>query len=93
MAYHFYVYYRVRPEARDTARALVARLQLDLARATGVEGRTVIRTDEPELWMEIYENVVERGPFEATLARAGAETGLAEHLIRGSGRTVECFRD
>jgi len=93
MAHHFYVYYRVRPSAVDAARAALGRMQLELARSAGVTGRVVVRCDEPELWMEIYENVPDPRGFETALAVLSRDCGLDAQLVEGSGRTVECFRD
>jgi quinol monooxygenase YgiN len=93
MAHHYYVYYRVRREATDAARACVAELQAGIEREAGICGRALARCDEPELWMEVYEDVRDRTAFEATLSAAALASGLARHLEPGSARTVECFRD
>jgi hypothetical protein len=93
MAHHYYVYYRVRPEVTDAARACVAQLQAGIEREVGVRGRTLARCDESELWMEVYENVRNRTAFEATLSAVAEASGLAQHLEPGSARKVECFRD
>jgi len=93
MAHHFYVYYRVRSDGAEAARACVARLQSELERKTGIRGRTLARCDEPELWMEVYENVSDRTAFESALSDASRALGLAAYLAAESARTVECFRD
>jgi Domain of unknown function (DUF4936) len=93
MAHHFYVYYRVRPDAADAARACVARLQSEVERKTGIRGRRIARCDEPELWMEVYENVSDRAGFEAVLDDTAGAVGLDAHLVPESARKVECFRD
>jgi hypothetical protein len=51
------------------------------------------RCEEPELWMEVYENVRDRTGFEATMSAAAVGSDLARHLESGSARKVECFRD
>ncbi len=93
MAHHFYVYYRVQPGAVDAARECVARLQASLEGRTGIRGRTLSRCDEPDLWMEIYEHIVDRAAFETALHDAEGAADLALHLVPGSARKVECFRD
>jgi len=93
MAYHYYVYYRIRREATDAARTCVAQLQGGVERQTGICGRMLTRCDEPELWMEVYENVRDRTGFEATMSAAAIGSDLARHLESGSARKVECFRD
>jgi hypothetical protein len=93
MAHHFYVYYRVRPDAMKAAGASVVQLLAAIERATGVRGRRLARCDEPALWMEIYEGVADRAAFEAVLAEAARAANLEAHLGSGSARTVECFRD
>jgi hypothetical protein len=93
MAHHYYVYYRIRREATDAARTCVAQLQAGVERQTGIRGRTLTRCDEPELWMEVYDNVLDRAKFEATLNAAALASGLAKHLELGATRTVECFSD
>lgn len=93
MAHHLYVYYRIRPEAAAAARRCVDRLQAALEVRTGIRGRMLARCDEPELWMEIYEHVVDRAGFETALLDAVGGADLAPHLAPGSVRKVECFRD
>ena len=93
MAHHYYVYYRVRREATDAARTCVAQLQAGVDRQTGIRGRRLTRCDEPELWMEVYDDVRDRAAFEAILSAAALATGLATHLEPGATRTVECFSD
>ncbi len=93
MAQHFYVYYRIRTAAVEAARAAVTGMQLELARVSGVQGRIVMRRDEPELWMEIYENVLDPESFETLLAGLAGTTALQTCLAEGCVRTVECFRD
>jgi hypothetical protein len=93
VTHHYYVYYRVRRAATDAARACVAQLQAGVERRTGIRGRMLTRCDEPELWMEVYDNVRDRPDFEAILDAAVLASGLATHLEPGAARKVECFRD
>jgi hypothetical protein len=60
----FFVYYRVVPERAPFARNQIQRLQDRLAAATGIRGRLMTKCDEPNLWMEVYEQVPAPGDFE-----------------------------
>jgi hypothetical protein len=86
---HIYVYYRV---GRDcaAARATVAALFADVERATGVAGRLLARADDPRTWMEVYEPVIQVGPFGRALA-AAVRSHQAAALAEGGRRHVERF--
>jgi hypothetical protein len=51
------------------------------------------KRNEPQLWMEIYENVPDEASFEWELAEAVAGSGIANLLQSGSGRHIECFSE
>ena len=92
MAWHYYAYYRVRPECEAAARGASDALLAAVARDTGIGGRRLHRTDEPLLWMEIYEGVDARAAFEQALDQAVARSGLARCLV-DERRHLECFTD
>ena len=46
---------------------------------------------EPMLWMEIYENIPDAGPFEHALQAAVHALRIDELLATGSERHLECF--
>ena len=91
MPHSYYIYYRVRPDQADTAGQRINELLGAVARATGVSGRVLKKRGEPNLWMEIYENVADEAKFEWELAEAAGRLKAAELLQAGSGRHVECF--
>jgi hypothetical protein len=93
MHYHYYVYYRVEPAQRDKASALVGQLLDSVKRTTGVGGRLMKKRDEPELWMEVYENVADDSKFEWALLEAADKLKFSELLQSGTVRHMECFTD
>lgn len=78
----YYVYYRVEAGRLATLRVEVERLLALIEKATGVRGRWMQRRDEPETYMEIYENVADDAAFEALLERESAGLGLERHVER-----------
>ena len=62
-AVHFYVWYRLQGTPAAAMPAIAA-LQVDLAARTGIRGRVLIRRDDPNTWMEIYEDVRSPETFE-----------------------------
>lgn len=93
MALHLYIYYRVADAAdrivADAADELIERVH----HATGVAGRRLVRRDEPDLWMEIYEGIVDADAFTTALDAAVVASGLRRHVAPGERRHVEWFRD
>ena len=87
----FFVYYRVVPERAPFARSQIQRLQDRLAAATGIRGRLMTKCDEPNLWMEVYEQVPVPGDFERELGAGVDALRLDELLVTGSQRHLECF--
>jgi hypothetical protein len=87
----FYVYYRVAADRAALARRQVERLQDLLAHSTGIRGRLMTKRGEPMLWMEIYEDIPDAGPFEHALQAAVHELRIDELLVAGSERHLECF--
>lgn len=89
MTLSLYVWYRIAGESAP-ARERVTRMQLELAEATGVAGRLLVRADDPRTFMEIYEDLDDAGAFERALEAAIAAEGVGE-LCDGP-RHVERFR-
>jgi hypothetical protein len=87
----FYVYYRVAADRAALARRQVEHLQKQLAHSTGIQGRLMTKRGEPMLWMEIYENIPDAGPFEHALQAAVHQLRIDELLATGSERHLECF--
>lgn len=89
MTTHYYVYYRVAAGDDSRLQSAVVRMQEALRAETGIAGRLLRRRDDPDTWMEIYENVSDAERFEAALAAAAAREGL--DALAPSGRVVERF--
>ena len=91
MAYTYYIYYRIEPAQTDKAGRRIDRLLTAVKQATGIAGRLMKKRGEPNLWMEVYENVTDEAKFEWALAEAVSNLKATEFLQPGGGRQVECF--
>lgn len=90
MTYTYCVWYRVSADGPDTEtvlRSMMARL----ACRTGITGRLMKKRDEPRLWMEVYQGIVDAGAFESRLAQAVDEYDVG--MFVAGERRVECFVD
>lgn len=88
---HYYVYYRIALDARDEVHKRVTAMQAKLMSQTGVTGKVLIRCDDPQTWMEIYENVADKAKFETALHAAVQHYKLDTFLADGEARHMECF--
>jgi hypothetical protein len=88
--FHYYVWYRITGDPAP-ARGAVNALQHDVAKATGVMGRLLMRSEDPTTWMEVYENVVDAKAFERALAQATSAHGVP--TLAPDGRHLERFVD
>src|SRR5262245_48157843 len=93
MPLSYYIYYRVQPEKTGSCELAVRQLIAAVRQATGISGRLLAKRGEPNLWMEIYENVADEAKFEWELADTVGRLRLQEFLLPGSGRHIECFED
>ena len=93
MAYAYYIYYRVNPAKAGACEPRVRELLGLMRKITGVQGRLMVKRDEANLWMEVYENVADDSKFEWELADAAGKLKLQDYLQPGTARHVECFRD
>ena len=91
MPHSYYIYYRVDPAWAQAARPRINQLLECVRQATGTAGRLMAKRGEPNLWMEVYENVSDEAVFEWELAAAVNRLNAAEFLLPGSGRHLECF--
>ncbi|MCW5622568.1 MAG: DUF4936 family protein [Burkholderiales bacterium] len=89
----YFIYYRLRPETAEAARAGVNTIFAAVRAATGVSGRLLTKRGEAQLWMEIYEPVAVTETFERTLQQAVDQVGFDRLLAPGSVRKLECFVD
>lgn len=88
---HYYIYYRITREAHDEFRKRVTAMQARLVSQAGVAGKLLVRCDDPQTWMEIYENVADKARFEAALDAAVQHYELGTFLAAGEARHMECF--
>ena len=89
MHVHYFIWYEIAGDAAP-ARAAIAAMMADIARATGVTGRLLVRRDRTPTWMEIYEDVADPAGFEREIADALVRHGVARFLA-GGARHVEAF--
>jgi hypothetical protein len=87
----YYVYYRIADGEEPVARKSAQRLLDQIAASIGVRGRLMVKRGEPNLWMEIYEDVPDAEAFERALATCVRELELERLLAEGSRRHLECF--
>lgn len=91
MPHSYYIYYRIDPAQAAAAAQRVQQLLDGVERATGVAGRLMRKRGEPNLWMEVYEDVADAAQFEWELAETVGKLKATEFLQTGSGRHTECF--
>ena len=90
---HYYVYYRIAPEQLEAARGAVKAILEAVEHDTGVSGRILKKPDEPNLWLEIYENVNATAVFETALRAAETASGILRYLADEGRRHTECFEN
>jgi hypothetical protein len=88
---HYYVWYRVEGDV-IAARAAVDALLRDIYATVAVQGRLLVRRDDPRTWMEVYENVTAPGRFEEALTAAALRRDVAR-FAQGGNRRLEPFVD
>lgn len=93
MSASYYIYYRVDPAKAATCEPRIRQLIAAVRQATGIAGRLMKKRGEPNLWMEVYENVVDESRFEWELAEAVARLKAQEFLLPGTPRHIECFQE
>jgi hypothetical protein len=89
---HYYIYYTVTPRVAESLRTVVAAMQREIAARTGVSWRLLCGRDNPETWMEVYENVTDAQTFDTALATALQHVRFTELLGPTAHRSVEIFR-
>jgi hypothetical protein len=67
---HLFVYYRIDPTQAAAAARAVDALLVQLAPYCDTPPRRLARCDEPELWMEVYEGIVDFASFARQLDEA-----------------------
>lgn len=90
---HYYIYYRIAPDQAADIAAAIQIIRQQLRKTLGINGRLLKKRDEANLWMEIYEDILDSGEFEAALSAAETQSGIAGLLSPGETRHIECFED
>lgn len=85
-----YVYYRLDPRHAAEAETPIRALMASLACRCAVTARLLKKRDEPLLWMETYEGVVDPDAFLRELAHATEEYDVG--MFIADDRHVECFQ-
>lgn len=93
MSYSYYIYYRVDPAQVEAAEPRIRQLLDAVTKTTGTAGRLMKKRGEPNLWMEVYENVADEAVFEWELADAATRLKVQEFLLPGMPRHAECFEN
>jgi len=91
MTCSYYIYYRVDPAKAAACEPRIRELIAAVRKATGIAGQLMKKRGEPNLWMEVYEKVVDESKFEWQLAEAVARINVQEFLLPGTPRHMECF--
>jgi hypothetical protein len=93
VSHSYYIYYRVDPVQAEAAGPRIKQLLDAVKGSTGIAGRIMRKRGEPNLWMEVYENIADEARFERELAEAVGKLKVAEFLQPGSARQTECFEE
>lgn len=88
---HYYIYYRIAAPHAAVARGVIEAVLRALEDRLGIVGRLLQGADEPLLWMEVYENVLDPERFEAALGDLLGARRFAAFLAPGTGRRIERF--
>jgi hypothetical protein len=72
-----FIYYRITERDRSEAEALVRAMQARVACRSGVAARLLKKHDEPGLWMETYEPIIDVVGFRRLLGQLEDEYDLA----------------
>ena len=86
-----YVYYRIAATREAEALRALDAMQAALRAVSGVTGRIYRKTQEPLLWMEVYNDVDDPDRLAATLAELAAVHGLTACIAENERRHVEQF--
>lgn len=84
-----YIYYRIDPQQTEIAQSRIDTLLEDLADYCSRPPRRVIRCDDPETWMEIYEGIADMKAF-TTALRAATQAHRCSDFTP-EARHLECF--
>lgn len=88
--FNLYVYYQLDPRHVDAAETLIRALMAQLACRCAVLPRLLKKRDQPLLWMEAYEGILDPDAFQQELARGVDEYDVG--VFVDGERHVECFQ-
>jgi len=88
VSFSYYIWYRVRADERETE-TVIRHMMARLACRSGIAGRLLKKREEPRLWMEVYEGIIDPAGFERLLARAVDEFDV--EMFCDDSRHGECF--
>lgn len=84
-----YIYYRIDSKQADQAAAQIDTLLNLMAPHCGQPPHRLIRCDDPAMWMEIYQGIVDFAAFAAALSTAAGSLNCAAFTL--GERHLECF--
>lgn len=88
MSFAYYIWYRVRADDRETE-TVIRQMLARLVCRGGISGRLLKKHDEPRLWMEVYEGILDPDAFLRLLQQAEDEYDVA--MFCENTRHTECF--
>ena len=88
---HFYIYYRIAASHAADARTALEGVMEALQKRFAIRGRLLCAQNDAALWMEVYENIGDPGPFEAALNDLLEEARFVSCVAPGSARRTERF--
>lgn len=86
---HIYIYYRIDPAQAEVTAQVIDTLLSHLTPYCAATPRRLVRCDEPDMWMELYEGITELAAFEARLHQL-EQTLIPGNILLGI-RHRECF--
>jgi hypothetical protein len=84
-----YIYYRIDPGQADLAASRIDALLNMMAAHCRQPPRRLSRCEDPDTWMEVYEDIIELTTFQAAL-NAAADRFDCAGFLQGE-RHLECF--
>lgn len=92
MKYSFYVYYKVPEQNAADLRDRIRNLQTNVMNLTGATGKLLVKINEPLLWMEVYENIIDHTIFLNALQKEISKVGLT-NFFEHNQRKIEIFSE
>jgi hypothetical protein len=90
---NYYIYYSINADQAEGAERQVRLAIEQIRKETHISGRLLKNAEEPTHWMEVYEHIADPEVFLEGVDDAVRRFGLANFLLIGTARRVECFGD